>query len=69
MERKFIYLVIPAKMGYRIGRFSAAQLVDWSKRVTEKVGAITWDVRVQVNSLLMDVFIAQLTAVGNSIKQ
>ncbi len=48
-------------------RFSADQVVDWSRQLREAGGAITWDVPVQLNGTISSPFLDQLTAVGKAI--
>jgi len=50
-------------------RFSAEQVVAWSRKVVGAGGAITWDVPVQPDGLISPPFIEQLTAVGQALRQ
>jgi len=48
-------------------RFTSAQIIDWSKQVIKEKGAITWDVPVQPNGLMPDVFMQQLMELGKAL--
>jgi len=45
-------------------RFSQEHVVEWSRRITEAGGVVTWDVPIQPNGLMSQPFMDQLTAVG-----
>jgi hypothetical protein len=47
-------------------RFSQEQVVEWSRRITEAGGVITWDVPIQRSGLISQPFMDQLTAVGKA---
>jgi len=48
-------------------RFSAEQVVKWSRDIRSKGGVITWDVPIQSNGLISQPVIDQLTAVGKAL--
>jgi hypothetical protein len=48
-------------------RFSAEQAVNWSRKVTESGGAITWDVPVESNGTISQPFLDQLAAVAKAL--
>lgn len=49
-------------------RFSADQIVEWSKQVQTEGGVITWDVPIQASGLISQPFIEQLKAVNEALK-
>ena len=51
-------------------RFNADQVAAFTHSITDKEGAVTWDVPpTGVNGLIPDDFLAQLKAIGESAKQ
>jgi hypothetical protein len=48
-------------------RFSAAQAIEYTHKVTEGGGAVTWDVPVSLDGKMGEVFLEQLTAIGRSL--
>jgi len=51
-------------------RFEVSQIIEWSRQVWKNQGAITWDVPLQPNGTMKNVFFEQLKAVGTvSIKK
>jgi hypothetical protein len=48
-------------------RFSTEQAVNWSSKVAESGGAITWDVPVELNGTISQPFLDQLAAVGKAL--
>ena len=49
-------------------RFSADQIVAFSKKVWENGGAVTWDIPVTITGKIPDVFVAQLAAIKAAAK-
>jgi hypothetical protein len=49
-------------------RFSTDQIVNWSRKIADAGGVITWDAPIQKNGLISQPFIDQLTAVGQAMK-
>lgn len=47
-------------------RFTTEQVVEWSRKITEAGGVITWDVPIQKSGLISQRFIDQLAAVGKA---
>ncbi len=45
-------------------RFQAAQVAEWTRKVNEAGGAITWDTPVQKNGLISQPLLDQLKAIG-----
>ncbi len=43
-------------------RFQSSQVVDWTRRINEKGGVVTWDVPIQANGRIPQEFIDQLKA-------
>jgi hypothetical protein len=41
-------------------RFSAEQIVNWTRKLAKAGGAITWDTPVQKNGLIAEPFLKQL---------
>jgi hypothetical protein len=56
-----------ATWGMGSPRFSAEQAVNWSRKVAESGGAITWDVPVELNGTISQPFLDQLAAVGKAL--
>ena len=48
-------------------RFSIDKVVDWSRKIREAGGAITWDVPVQLNGTISAPFLDQLSALGRAL--
>ena len=59
---------IAESWGMGAPRFTTEQIIGWSKQVVSEKGAITWDVPVQINGLIKDEFLQQLTALGKGIE-
>jgi alpha-L-fucosidase len=57
------------KWGMGLPRFSTDQVIGWSRSVTKKGGAFTWDVPVDSNGLMQQVFIDQLIQLGKALKE
>lgn len=49
-------------------RFTAGQVVEWSRKVTQSGGVITWDTPIQKSGLIAAPFIDQLKAIGQALK-
>jgi alpha-L-fucosidase len=49
-------------------RFTAAQAVEFSRKVVKEGGAITWDTPVDAAGAISPAFLEQLTAIGKSLK-
>jgi alpha-L-fucosidase len=56
------------KWGMGSPRFTVEQIVGWSQQVIKAKGAITWDVPVQINGLIPEAFMQQLTELGKELK-
>jgi hypothetical protein len=56
-----------ATWGMGSPRFSSEQAVNWSSKVVESGGAITWDVPVELNGTISQPFLDQLAAVGKAL--
>jgi hypothetical protein len=51
-------------------RFSADQVAEFTQNITDRDGAVTWDVPpAGVNGHIPDDFLAQLSSIGKSAKQ
>jgi hypothetical protein len=48
-------------------RFTAEQIVGFTRKVTDAGGAVTWDVPVELNGAMAPEFAAQLTALGKTM--
>jgi hypothetical protein len=48
-------------------RFSDQQVIEWTKRIIEKQGVVTWDVPIQANGLIPQPFVDQLTNLRNAL--
>jgi hypothetical protein len=49
-------------------RFTAAQVVEWSKKVWKEGGAITWDTPADSTGKIAPEFIEQLVAIGKAVR-
>ncbi len=49
-------------------RFRTEQVIEWSRKVRDAGGVITWDVPVQLNGTMTDPFLRQLTEVGKMLR-
>jgi hypothetical protein len=49
-------------------RFSAEQVVGYSRRIRDSGAAVTWDVPIQPGGLISQPFLDQLTAVGKALR-
>jgi hypothetical protein len=47
-------------------RFSAGQAIEYTHKVTDAGGAVTWDVPVGLDGKIGEAFLQQLTAIGKS---
>jgi len=47
-------------------RFSVDQVVEWSRKITEAGGVVTWDVPIQKSGLISQPFMDQLAAIGKA---
>jgi hypothetical protein len=57
------------KWGMGSPRFTAEQIIGWSRSITGKGGAFTWDVPVGANGLMTPPFMEQLTQLGKALKE
>lgn len=57
------------KWGMGVPRFTVAEVVGFTKSITGKSGAFTWDVPVGINGRIDPVFINQLTQLGKTLKE
>lgn len=48
-------------------RFTADQVVEYTRKVTGAGGAVTWDVPLQLNGTISEPFLAQLKGLGKAI--
>jgi hypothetical protein len=48
-------------------RFTTEQVVEWSRKIAEAGGVITWDVPIQKSGLISQPFMDQLAAVGEAL--
>ena len=66
-------LQILSYLGERWGtgepRFETKQILGWSQKIWEKQGTVTWDVPLQPNGIIKEVFLEQLKAVSNALKK
>jgi hypothetical protein len=46
-------------------RFTTEQILGWSQKIWEKKGAVTWDVPLQSNGTIKEIFLEQLEVIGN----
>jgi len=49
-------------------RFTAAQAAEWSRKVVQQGGAITWDTPVDPTGKIAPEFVEQLTAIGKAVR-
>jgi hypothetical protein len=49
-------------------RFTADQIVEWSRRIWDQGGAVTWDVPLQSDGTIAQPFLAQLRAIGEAAR-
>jgi hypothetical protein len=49
-------------------RYTAAQVAEWSRKLAQQGGAITWDTPVDPSGAIAQTFIEQLTAIGKAVK-
>ena len=49
-------------------RFTAEQVIGYTKKVTDSGGAVTWDVPVELNGTIAQAFLDQLTALGRAYR-
>ena len=59
---------IGARWGMGDPRFTTEQVIRWTKQVADAKGAYTWDVPVQINGLINDAFMQQLTELGKALQ-
>jgi hypothetical protein len=50
-------------------RFTAEQVVEYTKKIVDFGGAVTWDVPVELNGTISQPFLEQLTTLGKAIKK
>jgi len=50
-------------------RFTAAQAIDYTRKVTNAGGAVTWDVPVGLDGKIGQAFLEQLAAIGKSLSK
>jgi alpha-L-fucosidase len=55
------------RWGMGTPRFSAEQVVQWSRSICRQGGVITWDAPIQANGLIPQPFVDQLAAVGKAL--
>jgi hypothetical protein len=48
-------------------RFTVAQAVEYTHKVTSAGGAVTWDVPVGLDGKIGEAFLEQLSAIGKSL--
>ena len=48
-------------------RYSPAQVVEWSRKVVQQGGAITWDTPVDATGGIGEGFLEQLRAIGKGV--
>jgi hypothetical protein len=58
-----------AQWGMGAPRFTIEQIVEWSRKIANAGGAITWDVPVQPGGSMPAEFMEQLTALGKALKK
>jgi hypothetical protein len=56
-----------ATWGKGTPRFTADQVIAYTRKVWDSGGAVTWDVPVELNSALAQPFLDQLTALGKAL--
>ena len=49
-------------------RFTADQVVEWTKRIAGKGGVVSWDVPTDALGLIPEPFLEQLRAVGAAVR-
>jgi hypothetical protein len=49
-------------------RFKTEQIIEWSRKIIDGGGAITWDVPVQPGGTMADGYMEQLSALGKALK-
>lgn len=50
-------------------RFTAAQAAEWSRKLAQQGGAITWDTPVDATGAIAPAFVEQLTAIGKAVRK
>jgi hypothetical protein len=50
-------------------RFTPAQIIEYTRKVTDAGGAVTWDAPVELNGTMAQPFVEQLSALGKSMLQ
>ena len=50
-------------------RFTAAQAAEWSRKLAQQGGAITWDTPVDAAGAIAPAFVEQLTAIGKAVRK
>lgn len=48
-------------------RFTAEQVIGYTRKIREAGGAVTWDVPVELNGTISEAFLEQLTALGKAM--
>jgi hypothetical protein len=56
------------KWGMGEPRFTAGQVIGYSRKLWESGGAVTWDVPVGLDGKMSPLFLAQLTALGEAMR-
>lgn len=49
-------------------RFTADQVLQYTKKITDVGGAVTWDVPIELNGTIPELFLQHLGAIGKSIR-
>ncbi len=49
-------------------RFTADEVIAYTKKIIDSGGAVTWDVPLELNGTISQPFLDQLTALGKAIR-
>jgi hypothetical protein len=49
-------------------RFTTEQVIQYTRKITDQNGAVTWDVPVELNGSILQPFLDQLIALGKALK-
>lgn len=68
-----VQLHVLSRLGERWGmgepRFTTEKAIEYSKKVTDAEGVVTWDVPVQANGLMKEEFLKQMRAINKAVRE